>query len=76
LKNKVKDLRERHGITQRELADSLYHVRRARISDWESGRRGIPPIIWWAMVLIWDHKDIRTRRNAYIENGKKSFDKQ
>lgn len=52
--NKVRALRERHGITQNQLADSLYGIKRARIADWESGRRGLPPIVWWAMVLTWD----------------------
>lgn len=57
--NKVKQLRERHNITQVELADSLYGIKRARIADWESGRRGLPPLVWWAMVLTWDKRDLR-----------------
>lgn len=64
--NKVKALRERHGITQKELADSLYKVKRARIADWESGRRGLPPLVWWAMVLTWDGHDLRDLKSKNI----------
>ena len=54
----IRDLRERHNLTQVQLADSLYGIKRARIADWESGRRGCPPLVWWAMVLVWDKVDI------------------
>jgi predicted transcriptional regulator len=54
----IKALRRRHKITQWQLADSLYGVKRARISDWETGRRDCPPIVWWAMVLTWDKVDL------------------
>ena len=56
--NKVKDLRTRHGITQKQLADSLHGIKVARIADWESGRRNCPEIVWWAMKLIWDKEDL------------------
>ena len=54
----IKQLRERHGLTQNQLADSLYGIKRERIADWENGRRDCPPIIWWAMVLTWDKVDL------------------
>lgn len=54
----IKDLRRRHHLTQKQLADSLYHIKEERISDWELGRRNCPDIIWWAMVLTHDHIDL------------------
>ena len=54
----IKALRKRHGITQEKLADSLYHIKPKRIADWESGRRNCPDIVWWAMVLTWDKRDL------------------
>lgn len=54
----IKDLRKRHGITQRQLCDSLYGIKYDRISDWERGWRLMPPIVWWACCLIWDKKDL------------------
>ena len=54
----IKDLRRRYRITQDQLADSLYGVKRPRIYDWESGNRQCPSLTWWAMVLTWDHKDL------------------
>ena len=57
-KEKIKDLRKRHGITQKQLAESLYGIKVNRVADWESGRRNCQPIVWWAMVLIWDKKDL------------------
>ena len=54
----IKGLRKRHHITQAQLAESLFHIKRDRIADWECGRRNCPPIIWWAMKMTWDHEDI------------------
>lgn len=54
----IKDLRRRYKITQHQLADSLYGVKRPRIPDWETGRRECPPIVWWAMCLVWDKIDL------------------
>jgi len=54
----IKDLRRRNKLTQHQLADSLYGVKRERIADWETGRRQCPPITWWAMVLTWDSRDL------------------
>ena len=54
----IKDLRKRHRITQRQLADSLYGVKYDRIPDWETGRRGCPPSIWWQIKLVWDKVDL------------------
>ena len=51
-------LRKRHGITQQQLADSLYDVKRTQIADWEIGRRRCRPLEWWAMVLTWDKVDL------------------
>ena len=54
----IKELRKRHHITQQKLAASLFHINRERITDWESGRRNCPPIIWWAIKITWDKIDI------------------
>jgi DNA-binding transcriptional regulator YiaG len=54
----IKQLRLRHGITQKQLADSLYGVKWRRIVDWECDRRTCPPITWWAMRLTWDKVDL------------------
>lgn len=54
----VKDLRMRHKISRRKLAESLYGVKEERIMDWELGRRGCPAIVWWAMTLTWDKRDL------------------
>jgi len=54
----IRELRARHKLTQDKLADSLYGIKRARVPDWEAGRRTCPPIIWWAMKLTWDKEDI------------------
>jgi DNA-binding XRE family transcriptional regulator len=54
----ILDLRKRHHITQNQLADSLYGIKRERIGDWESGRRACPSIIWWAILLTWDKRDL------------------
>ena len=54
----IRDLRNRHRITQVQLAESLFHVKRDRIADWETNRRNCPPIIFWAMKLTWDKEDI------------------
>ena len=56
---KMKELRARHGISREELALSLYGIKPDRVTDWELGRRNCPPIVWWAMVLTWDKKDLR-----------------
>lgn len=55
----IKALRERHNLTQRQLAESLYMVKRERITDWETGRRDCPAMVGWAMILQWDGQDIR-----------------
>ena len=55
----IRLLRKRHKLTQNALADSLYGVKRNRIADWESGRRGCPLPIWWMMVLVHDALDLR-----------------
>lgn len=57
--NDIRRLRERHGLTQAALADSLYGVKRARIPNWEGDRRRCPSAIFWAMVMIWDEMDLR-----------------
>ena len=54
----IRDLRARHQITQNQLADSLYDIKRPRIPDWEAGRRSCPGIVWWSMVLTWDKRDL------------------
>lgn len=54
----IRDLRRRHHITQHQLADSLYGIKRDRVGDWEAGRRGCPAHIWWSMLLIWDKRDL------------------
>ena len=61
----IKDLRRRHHITQKQLADSLYGIKFERIADWESinpktgkPRRNCPDIVWWAMKLTWDKVDL------------------
>lgn len=54
----IRDLRTRNHITQDELADSLYGIKRARIGDWEAGRRRMPIIVWWACKLTWDKVDL------------------
>jgi len=55
---KIKDLRKRHRLTQAKLAESLYGIKKERIADWETGRRSMPKIVWWAMVLTWDRIDL------------------
>ena len=57
--NEIRQLRIRHGLTQRNLADSLYGVKRERVTDWETGRRDYPALVAWAMILEWDKLDIR-----------------
>ena len=54
----IKDLRKRHGLTQKKLADSLFYVRKDSISNWETGYRNCPAVVWWAMKLTWDHVDL------------------
>jgi len=54
----IRALRARHNLTQNHLADSLYGIRRRSIPGWEGGIRNCPPIVWWAMVLTWDKKDL------------------
>lgn len=54
----IRDLRSRHHITQKEFADSLYHITTQAVASWESGRRNIPLIVWWAAVLTWDKTDL------------------
>ncbi len=55
----IKALRARYSLTQQQLADSLYEVKRERITDWETHRRVCPPMVTWAMILEWDELDIR-----------------
>ncbi len=55
----IKDLRKKHHITQDQLADSLYDIKRPRVADWESGRRNMPGIIWWIIKLMYDEIDLR-----------------
>ena len=59
MKEGIRDLRRRHGITQQQLADSLYGVKVQSVASWESGRRGCPPIIYWVIKMIWDNADLR-----------------
>ena len=54
----IRELRARHKLTQDKLADSLYGIKRARVPDWEAGRRNCPPNTWWCMRLIWDGIDL------------------
>jgi len=54
----ILDLRRRHHITQKQLANSLYEIKEPRIADWERGRRNCPSIVWWAMLLTWDKRDL------------------
>jgi len=54
----IRNLRMRYKITQKELAESLYDIKEARISEWERGVRNCPGIVWWAMILTWDKVDI------------------
>ena len=51
-------LRRRHNLTQQQLADSLYGVKRVTVADWEIDRRKCGPMSWWAIVLIWDKIDL------------------
>lgn len=55
----IKELRKKHHITQEQLADSLYDIKRERIGDWESGRRNMPGVIWWIIKLTYDEIDLR-----------------
>lgn len=52
-------LRRRHHLTQNQLADSLYDIKRERIQGWESGRRNMPGIIWWVIKWMYDEVDLR-----------------
>lgn len=61
----LKNLRERHDLTQNELADSLYGVRRESLPAWEQGRRNCPPSIFWQMVTVWDEMDLRVEEEAW-----------
>ena len=54
----IKNLRRRHKITQKQLADSLYGIKKDRVVDWECDRRVCQPIVWWAMKLTWDKVDL------------------
>lgn len=54
----IKALRKRHGLTQQELADSLYGVTRSAIRAYEGSTRHCSPITLWAMVLTWDKMDL------------------
>ena len=54
----IVDLRERHNLTQKKLAESLYGINKDSVSNWETGYRNCPAIVWWAMNLTWDHVDI------------------
>lgn len=58
-REEIKDLRARHRITQKQLAESLYGVSEQSVASWESGRRGCPDIIFWVMKMIWDDIDLR-----------------
>jgi len=60
----IKDLRRRNKLTQNQLADSLYGIRRERIPEWEAGRRTCPEITWWAMCLTWDGRDLWQEENG------------
>ncbi len=61
--NEIRALRERHHLTQRGLADSLYGVKRERITDWETGRRDCPDLVAWAMILTWDGLNIMSQED-------------
>lgn len=56
----IKELRMRHRLTQKKLAESLYGIKADQVANWESGRRNCQPITWWAMKIIWDKEDIWT----------------
>ena len=60
----IKALRKRHRITQDVLADSLYGIKRARVPDWEAGRRTCSEIIWWAIWLTWEKEDLWLEENT------------
>ncbi len=61
--NLILHLRQRHNITQKQLAASLYgDIDAKRISGWENNRRGCRPLTFWAMVLIWDKVDLWDRK--------------
>lgn len=54
----IKDLRKRHNLTQEKLAESLYGIKLETLRSWEKGQRNCPSIVWWAMVLTWDKRDL------------------
>lgn len=49
----LKDLREKHGFTQQEVADSLF-VSRQTYSSWECGRSEIPLFRFLQLAVCYD----------------------
>lgn len=64
----IRDLRTRHRLSQEKLAESLYHIKATNIAHWENGRRNCQPIVWWAMVLTWDKKDLWAEERERVED--------
>jgi transcriptional regulator with XRE-family HTH domain len=54
----VRALRRRHGLTQKQLAESMYEVSEKSVRDYENGRRHCSAMNWWAMVLTHDKLDL------------------
>jgi DNA-binding transcriptional regulator YiaG len=48
---RLKTLRKGHGLTQEELGKKIGNFSDKRISDWESGRRGIPKSVAKALSV-------------------------
>lgn len=63
----ISSLRERHDLSQKKLAESLYGIRQDNIAHWEKGRRNCPPWVFWVMVKIWDGMDLRTQEEEWKE---------
>ena len=59
---KIKDLRKRHNLTQKKLAESLYGIKQDSVINWENNRRNCPDIVWWAIKLTWDQIDLWEER--------------
>jgi DNA-binding XRE family transcriptional regulator len=72
----IVNLRRKHKISQATLADSLYGVRRSKLSDWETGKHKCPPMAWWAMVLTWDKRDLWEEERALERNTTQSRTKK
>lgn len=62
----IKALRERHGLTREQLANSLYKCEEGTIQSYELGRRHCHPLTFWAMVMTWDKMDLRHDEERWI----------